>query len=727
MSSRPSLGLVLLFLLTHLVWGQNTFEALVKDEETGSTLQGVNVYFQSLSIGGTTDGEGRVKIMGVPDGSFDVSFSYIGYKPYSTVLSFPLAEADKITPILLTPEVLKLEAVTVTTTRTSNRIEDTPVRVEVLGREEVNEEIAIRPGNISKLLGEASGVQVQQTSATSGNVSFRLQGLPGKYTQLLKDGFPVYGGFLSGLSLLQIPPLDLRQVEVIQGSSSSFYGGDAVAGIVNLISRTPTRHPEWFLLLSMTHKGGTDISTYYSRSGEKTGFTILASRSTQKAFDVDGDGFTDLPEFHQVSLEPKLFYAINATTSLTAGLSSTLEDRRGGDLIAIETSPDSLHRFMEINRTARVTSQVKLEKGKVRDRRLTLKNSVSYFRRQFSTAARTFKGAQLFTYTEVSHLTKTVRHDSVLGANLITETMVRKENQEESIGTDGTYTAGLFAHVSWRIRPPFTLQVGMRTDYHDDYGLFSMPSLSLLHKLSDALYIRAGAGMGYRTPSPLGEETEGEPYPSVPHMASTIRAEASRGETIDINYRTVISERISLTMNQAFYQTQVNHSLIPDPDSLARGILLLENAQGPLVARGLNTNVRMGYDELELFIDYSYAHVRKGYDPEKRDLELTPRHKLNITLSFEEESSWRAGMEAFYTGKQVRLDKNPTPGFWTVGLMAQKFYRYFSIIANVENLFDVRQTRYETVVLPPYDDPIFRELWAPLDGMVANVAVRVHL
>ncbi|MFQ6674272.1 MAG: TonB-dependent receptor plug domain-containing protein, partial [Fidelibacterota bacterium] len=524
-----------------------------------------------------------------------------------------------------------------------------------------------------------------------------------------------------------IPPLDLEQVEVIKGSSSSFYGGDAIAGIVNLISRTPARHPEWFLLLNMTHKGGRDISTYYSKSNEKTGVTLLASRSTQKAFDVDGDGFTDLPQFQRVSLGPKLFYTINETTSLTAGLTSTFEDRRGGDLIAIEKSPDSLHTFIERNQSTRVTSQVKMEKRKGRDHRVTLKNSVSYFRRHFSTSTRVFTGAQLFTYTEVSGLSKTARHNTVLGANLITDTTARKKTGEESVGSNGTYTVGLFAHDSWRVRPQVTLQTGIRTDYHSEYGVFVVPTLSLLHKLSNSLYFRAGGGLGYRTPSPVGEETEGEPYPSPPHMAATLRAEASRGETIDINYRTVISERISLALNQAFYHTLVKHALIPEPDSLARGILMLENTRGPLVTRGMDTNVHMTWDELELFVDYSYTRAQKDYDPKKPDLELTPRHKLNITLSFEEEGSWRAGMEAFYTGKQTRSDRTQTRDYWTTGLMVQKFYEYFSIIANVENVFDLRQTRYEDVVLPPYDAPVFRELWAPLDGIVANVAVRIHL
>ena len=77
----------------------------------------------------------------------------------------------------------------------------------------------MNPTNISMVLRESTGIQMQQTSLSSGSTNIRIQGLDGRYTQLLRDGFPLYGGFSSGLSILQIPPLDLQQFEIIKGSS----------------------------------------------------------------------------------------------------------------------------------------------------------------------------------------------------------------------------------------------------------------------------------------------------------------------------------------------------------------------------------------------------------------------------------------------------------------------------------------------------------------------------
>src|ERR1700744_913759 len=118
------------------------------------------------------------------------------------------------------------------------------MKVEVIGSEDMREENTIKPANIASILGDVSGVQIQQSSAVSGNTNVRIQGLNGQYTQILRDGMPLYDGFSGGFGILQIPPLDLKQVELIKGSASTLYGGGAIAGLINLISKRPTEEQE---------------------------------------------------------------------------------------------------------------------------------------------------------------------------------------------------------------------------------------------------------------------------------------------------------------------------------------------------------------------------------------------------------------------------------------------------------------------------------------------------
>ena len=117
-----------------------------------------------------------------------------------------------------------MSEVVITSTRSSRTIEDIPTRVEFIAGEELSEKGNMKPGDIRMLLNESTGIRTQQTSATSYNSSIRIQGLDGKYTQLLRDGLPLYGGYSGSLSLMQIAPLDLKQVEVIKGATSTLYG-----------------------------------------------------------------------------------------------------------------------------------------------------------------------------------------------------------------------------------------------------------------------------------------------------------------------------------------------------------------------------------------------------------------------------------------------------------------------------------------------------------------------
>ena len=153
----------------------------------------------------------------------------------------------------------ELEEIVVTSTRNRRSFEQQPTRIEVLGSEEINEKANMKPGDIRMLLNETTGIHIQQTSATSFNSNIRIQGLNGKYTQLLRDGMSMYGGFSSGLGLLQIAPLDLQQVEVIKGANSTLYGGGAIAGLVNLVTKKPGAQPESCLLY--TSPSPRDLST----------------------------------------------------------------------------------------------------------------------------------------------------------------------------------------------------------------------------------------------------------------------------------------------------------------------------------------------------------------------------------------------------------------------------------------------------------------------------------
>src|SRR5947207_5120454 len=155
------------------------------------------------------------------------------------------------------------EAIKVFATRNDVRIHDSPLHVEVLQREEIEEKMLMTPGDIVMMLNEMGGMRVQATSPSLGAASVRIQGMRGRYTRVLSDGLPLFGD-VGGLGLLQIPPMDLGQVEVIKGGASALYGAGAMGGVVNLLSRRPTDTPQRELLLNQSTRGATDAVTFVS-------------------------------------------------------------------------------------------------------------------------------------------------------------------------------------------------------------------------------------------------------------------------------------------------------------------------------------------------------------------------------------------------------------------------------------------------------------------------------
>src|SRR5216684_5686446 len=135
------------------------------------------------------------------------------------------------------------------------------MRVEVLGKEELDEKVLMTRGDIVMMLNEMGGLRVQATSASLGAASVRIQGMKGRYTRFLSDGLPLFGEQVGGLGLLQIPPVDLGQVEVIKGVASALYGAGAVGGVVNLIARRPTEQSQEFLA-NRSSRRATDAVAY---------------------------------------------------------------------------------------------------------------------------------------------------------------------------------------------------------------------------------------------------------------------------------------------------------------------------------------------------------------------------------------------------------------------------------------------------------------------------------
>jgi len=633
-----------------------------------------------------------------------------------------------------TLKVDTLKDIIISSTRTNQLLKNTPITVQVIDRDDIDEGTAASPANIRELLTELSGTQMQQTSPTSGNVAIRLQGLDGRYTQLLKDGFPLYGGFSGSLSILQIPPLDLRQVEVIKGAGSALYGGDAIAGIINLILRTPDTTTRLDLVANQTQRGGTDFGGFYGQRYGKFGMTVMGSASRQNPVDVNKDGFTDLPRVRQGTIAPTLFWYPDENTTLRLGVNVSSDSRNGGDISAIRHRPDSLHSFEQRNSSDRDYYQLSLvHKG--RDHQLfSVKNSVGYFYRSISqttggvtpAAGLTttgFSGAEVTSFSEVSYAFRAGGHQLVTGAGLSTDRF-RPDGAHGGLGYTHT-TTGVFVQDDWTLGKKVILEAGARADYVNT--LYLLPRLALLYRPLPGLTARLGGGLAYKLPTVFNASDEEEAYQQVYPIDPGVRAERSASANLSLNYKCHFDDEMELSVEQNFYYTRLTNALIPQVDSLRRGWLYYLNAPGPVVSRGLETNARLTIDDLSLYVGYTYTDARREYLPDQSQLPLTPRHRVVSNLTYEVEPSWKIGIDAFYTGSQVLDNAYATRDFWTFDLMVQRTWGHYSLLLNLENITDTRQSRFGSLYTGPAQSPVFGEVYAPIEGRIISVAFRYSL
>jgi outer membrane receptor for ferrienterochelin and colicins len=724
--------IVLFVALGYMLTGyaQNTFKAILKDAKTNEILIGATASLQGSTLGAASDTSGLITLSKIPDGKRVIKFSYVGYESRLDTLTFPL---NQTSPMLVLMQPLgkgdgeELDAVVVSTTRSSRTIANTPTRLEVIAGDELDEKGNMKPGDIRMMLAESTGIQTQQTSATSGNSSIRIQGLDGKYTQIIRDGFPLYSGFSGGLGLLQIAPLDLKQVEVIKGSSSTLYGGGAIAGLVNLVSKTPTDERHLDFLLNGTSALGLDASGFYSQKFKKVGITLYGGYDHGTPYDPAGIGLSAIPRFDRYTLNPKLFFYLNDRTTLITGINSTIENRIGGDMQYLDGHGDAQHSYFELNKTGRYSSQVELD-HKLSDKgKLTFKNSVSYFDRSINLPNYRFSGVQVSSYSEANYSYTGEKADWVAGINYLTDNFKEERNSSFPLRSYNYQTVGGFVQNTWNVTDQFIVESGLRGDYHNAYGFFLLPRISALYKINAHFSTRLGGGLGYKAPTVFTEDAERIEFRNVlPLDVANTRAERSYGANYDINYHTgLFGDQVSFSINQLFFYTRIDNPILLT--QLTNGNLQYLQPGGDLNTKGMETNVKLTYGNFKLFLGYTLADVTQHTNSISSVYPLVSKNRLNNVLVYEVEDKFKIGAEAYYFSPQQLNDGTTGRGYWLAGLMAEKIWEQFSLFVNFENLTDTRQTKFGPIYTGSITDPVFKDIYAPLDGFVVNGGIKFKL
>lgn len=624
-----------------------------------------------------------------------------------------------------------IEEVIINSTRTSRTIANTPTRVETIELEEIDEKANMRPSNVAMILHESTGIAVQQTSATSGNSSIRIQGLDGRYTQILKDGFPSFGNFANGLSILEIPPLDLKQVEIIKGPSSTLVGAGAIAGVINFISRTPREKQDLNILTNYANTGLVNFGVFASKRSKNFGYTFLATYNNQKAFDVDEDDFSELPKSVDFTIHPKLFFYLPGDAQIILGNAFTKGDRLGGDLQYIKGERNANHPYFEQNKSLRNTTTLEFEKKFGNNSALNYKSAFAIFERKIEVPGYKFSGNNQNYYSDLSWSKSGEKQTLILGGNYILDQFKQNSNTVFNLNLK-TQTSGIYAQHTWDVADFLKIENGIRTDFvkysnplYTKSESFFLPKTSFLFLISPKFTSRIGGGFGYKTPTTFTEQTDTFNYQNLRPLQN-VSSEKSLGATADVNFKTNLGDDFKLSLNQMFFYTKLKNSIILNDNT--DGTFDLMNTDSNVYSKGFETNLKFIYkDFIKLFAGYTFTNTKAEYLPDTQKLPLVPKSKVNLALIAEKEGNYKAGFEAYFTDRQILYNRQLTQPYWELGFMVEKYFGRFSIFLNLENFTDTRQGRYKSVVSGTHQNPQFDEIWTHVEGRTFNGGIKFKL
>ena len=662
-----------------------------------------------------TDASGTAVITIAP-GMVDIAVVKTGFVPATASVRVTAGTVHDVVVDLQPQPTLEETVTVVASTRTDKRLEDQPMRVEVLAREEIEEKMLMTPGDIVMMLNEMGGMRVQATSSSLGAASVRIQGMRGRYTRVLSDGLPLFGE-VGGLGLMQIPPMDLGQVEVIKGVASALYGAGAMGGVINLLSRRPASEPAHEFLLNQSTRGATDAVTFLSTPLSRGwSASLLGGGHWQQTTDVNGDAWADLAGYKRAVVRPRLFWDGGNGRTLFATGGFTYEDRDGGTpdgqvlaatglpyIEALETrryDAGAVGQFLLKNRYV-VTARAAVARqshghqfGEIleRDRHVTAFGEV---------AARGTAGRQTWV------------------AGLAAERDAYEARDVPQF--DYSFTVpGVFAQYEINVTPALAISSSARLDVHSEYGVFFSPRVSALARAGHWTS-RWSVGTGFFAPTPITEETEAA---GLTRLAIRRPLETERGLSASFD--------LSRTDGPLSYTATLFASRIADPLHVDRSPeYVLRSLPDPTTNAGLELLGTLRREPFSATATYTYVRARETVDAVQDDVPLTPRHGAGIVGMWEKENVGRVGVEWYFTGRQ-RLEENPyraeSEPYMILGLLAEKQFGRLRLFVNGENLTGVRQTRWDPLLRPTRaaDGRWTVDAWAPLEGRNINGGLRVR-
>jgi len=694
----------------------------VLDERTGEHLPFVNVQVKGTNIGTVTDESGHYFLRDMPIGKQTIVFSYVGYE----TLELPVTMVeDKTIELKATIREIsqQLNSVVVTANRYATKRQETATIVNVLSPD-LFQTTAV--SCVADVLSFQPGLRVENSCSNCGKTDLRINGLQGQYTQILMDSRPVFSSMASVYGLEQVPAAMIDRIEVVRGGGSAVYGANAIAGVVNIITKEPVRN---FVNISnvsnINEHAGYDINTELNASvmseNRKIGAYLFAAHRSRSPYDRDEDGFSEVPKLRSTTAGARVFFKTSAYSKITAEYHHTTDYRRGGNRIDDEPHTADIAEQLRHNIDA---GSLAFDWYSADNRHFISAYSAlqhigreSYFGTERDTAAYG-RSKDLTSNTGLqyrfSYPCGRMQGDLTVGAeynyNGLNDRMLgyhRELNQK-------VHVVGAYAQNEWK-NDQWSVLVGARLEKHNLLTKpVCTPRATFRYTPIEGLVLRAGYSSGYRAPQAYDEDLHVAAVGgnvSLITLDPNLKPEYSHSATLSADwYHQWGKWELNLTAEGFYTYLQDVFFLREDGIDPAGNILFTRtNAPGAWVG-GLNVEGKLVYGQWFTFqIGYTFQQSRytvaqqwSADVPAQKRMLHTPDNYGYVLLDVHPVKDFTISINGKATGSMLvphlagyiaQDEETLTPSFWDLGIRLAydvHLYKHYclEISCGVKNVLD---------------------------------------
>ena len=551
----------------------------------GESLSGATVQVSRHDRGAVTDSRGKFKIINLPSGSYVVEIRSVGYKAIKKDIDLT---SDQYLNVELEESTLGLESVVVTGTMQPVFVSQSPVKVHIITSDHLKTYMPTAAAGIMEGIALINGVQEVVACGVCFTNSISINGLPGPYTAVLMDGTPIYGNLAAVYGLNGIPSMIIDRFEVIKGPNSTLYGSEAVAGVINIITKDPEDQP----LFSIDVMGTSHFESFGNISlspsvGNSEAFIGLNYAYINDFDDENKDGFGDMVNMDRISLFTKWKIARKNNKKFSLAAKYYYEDRRNGvKKFLADRNYQQLRGSDKIYGESIYTNRAELFGEYEIFSDLKLNYSFSHHEQDSYYGADHYYAIQNIAFANFVWDKKLSSHQLVGGATL------RFQNYDDNTGAtknaDQQFIPGIFLQDEWEVSKKLTFLSGARLDHYQRHGYIFSPRFSSKYQPEEWTTFRINLGTGFRVVNLFAEDHTFITGQRTVEIEEDLQPEESYNASFNFNHIYTLGLSQGVLDIDAYY-TYFTNKIIPDYE--IPGKIIYSNTSGHAVTKGISLNI----------------------------------------------------------------------------------------------------------------------------------------